>query len=721
MNSIMETSMPHAPVPHTISGSDINRRILIVDDNAAIHDDYRKILGVDSSAAGFREEEEDFFGKPEKSRRQAGFEMDFAFQGFEALEHVKAAIEVGRRYAVAFIDVRMPPGWDGLETTLRLWDADPDLQIVICTAYSDYSWNEMMDMIKTPERLLILKKPFDSIEVLQLANALTEKWSLIQAARQNLETLESTVRMRTRELESANLRLEAEIVERKAAGERIREQAMLIESAHDAIIVRDMDDTILFWNKGAESLYGWPAADATGRTMLEVLHQGEPGKELCEARRGLLDQGGWNGEMTQKARDGRTVKAECHWTLLRDDQGRPKSVLAINTDVTDKRELEAQFLRAQRMESIGVLAGGIAHDLNNMVAPILLACDLLKPSSEMEKGTVLLLRESAQRAADLVQQILSFARGAEVNQADVDLRHLITGMEKIARVTFQKDIEIKSATARGLWNFVGDPTQLHQVLMNLCVNARDAMPGGGVLTIEAGNLKLDVRAAVLRPNANPGRYVAVSVTDTGEGITDENKERIFDPFFTTKELGKGSGLGLSTSFGIVKSHGGFIEVESQPGKGSTFRVCLPAKPDAPSTAAPIAADKPALRRGQGEMILLVDDEEPIRLITRRTLEMFGYSVLVARDGLEALAVFTRHQPEISLVLTDMMMPNMDGLELIGTLKAIQPDVRIVAASGAKTEAQRAKAIASGVKHFLSKPYTAESMLTALDELLRPVD
>lgn len=717
MQSIM-TRPAHSQLP---PGTAENRRVLVVDDNASIHDDFRKILSGDAASSDFLDEAAEFFGKNETERKRVDFEVDFAFQGHEALDRVEESVVKGRRYAVAFIDIRMPPGWDGLETTLKLWKADPDLQIVICTAYSDYSWEEMMDMIGTPERLLILKKPFDGIEVMQLAHALTEKWALLQASRVNVVMLEATVRMRTLELQTSNTRLSAEMEERKAAAERIREQATLIERARDAIVVRDMEDTILFWNNGAECLYGWSAAEAIGRKANDLLYQGEPGSDVSEARKLLLEQGGWSGEMSHKTRDGRSVKADCHWTLLLDDEGEPKSVLAINTDVTEKKALEAQFLRAQRMESIGVLAGGIAHDLNNMVAPILLACDLLKPASDQEKGTVLLLRESAQRAADLVQQILSFARGAEGSQVEVDVRHVITGMEKIARVTFPKNIEIHTNTETGLWKLNAEPTQLHQVLMNLCVNARDAMPAGGALTIRASNLELDARSASARMKANPGRYVLITVEDTGEGIPEGVLDRIFDPFFTTKGPGRGSGLGLSTSFGIVKSHGGFIEVTSQSGNGSAFRVYLPAKSGDDVTAGFVASGKPSLRRGRGELLLLVDDEEPIRVITKRTLELFGYGVLLAKDGKEGVRIFAEHQHEIAGVLTDMMMPNMDGLELICALKALQPEVKVIAASGARTDAQRTKAAAAGVKYFLAKPYTAEAMLNALDELLHEED
>jgi len=696
-------------------GCETNHRILVVDDNQAIHDDFRKILGADAAETEFDAEEAKLFRGSADTVQRVEFEMDFAYQGQEALELVRSAVAAGRRYAMVFMDVRMPPGWDGLETTLELWKVDPDLQIVICTAYSDYSWDEMMKMIVTPERVLILKKPFDSIEVLQFAHALTEKWSLLQVARQNAETLELTVKMRTLELDTANVHLEAEIIKQKAAAAHIREQAMLIEQARDAIIVRDMDDIILFWNHGAERIYGWTAAEAVGRDVLDLFFQGKPGHNVREARKAVLEEGGWNGEMLQKTRDGRTVSVECHWTLLFDSQGKPKSVLGINTDITEKKRIEEQLLRVQRLDSIGTLASGIAHDLNNILAPILMGCDLLGRNPVKDREIVKTLRQNTQRGADLVSQVLSFARGREGQRIELDVKHLVKEVGIIIRETFPKDICIEVNPILKLWTICADPTQIHQVLMNLCVNARDAMPGGGTLTLEAGNLQIDDQCASAHPGIKPGHYIMITLTDTGTGIPAEIKEKIFDPFFTTKEIGKGTGLGLSTTFGIVKSHGGFINFDSEPTRGTAFRVYIPAK----MGVAPVVAEtkEGPLPRGRGELILVVDDEIALLKITQRTLEAFGYRVLAAKDGFEAIVIFKENWDKIAAVLTDMMMPLMDGLVLIQSLTAIKPDVIVVAASGIKAETQMEKVLEAGAKHFLSKPYGVRTLLDILDEVL----
>ncbi len=381
-------------------------------------------------------------------------------------------------------------------------------------------------------------------------------------------------------------------------------------------------------------------------------------------------------------------------------------------DLSERKLLEQQFLRAQRMESIGTLAGGIAHDLNNVLAPIIMALDLLKmkfPDSASQE-LISLVGTSAHRGADMVRQVLLFARGVEGLRIEVEIGQLIGEIEKIVNETFFKHIEIRSTVPLDLWTVPGDPTQLHQVLLNLCVNARDAMPGGGTLTLSAENLILDAHYAGTNPDVRPGPYVLLQVTDNGSGMPPELIEKIFDPFFTTKEIGNGTGLGLSTTQAIVKSHAGFIQVESKPGTGTKFKIYLPAWTEAPSpAAAELVATMP---RGQGELILVVDDEASVREITRQTLEAFGYRVVLAGDGTEAVAVYAARSAEIAVVLTDMTMPVMDGLATIQVLLKINPEVRIIAVSG-----NLARAVSFGVCSFLHKPFTAEALLITLRQVI----
>ncbi len=505
------------------------------------------------------------------------------------------------------------------------------------------------------------------------------------------------------------------ITERKQAEQRIAEQAALIDEARDAIVVRDLEDRITFWSKGAERLYGWTAEEARGSLLHELLQV--DAASFAEADRTVRETGEWNGEIQKHARDGAALTLDGRWTLVRDAQGQAQSILTIDTNITEWKKLEQQFLRAQRMESIGTLAGGIAHDLNNMLGPIIMSLDLLKARFPDSASTELLsiISDSAQRGADMVRQVLSFARGMEGRRMEVQIKHLVRDIEKIVNDTFLKNIQVRTILPADLWTVLGDPTQLNQVLLNLAVNARDAMPEGGTLTLSAENLTVDAHYAGLDLEARPGPYVFLQVEDSGAGMPPEVIDQIFDPFFTTKEVGRGTGLGLSTSLAIVKSHGGFIRVYSEPEKGTKFKVYLPAQTEtSPAGAAEQAVEMP---RGQGQLILVVDDETSVRQITAQTLEAFGYRVVLAADGAEALAVYTTRGAEIAAVLTDMMMPVMDGPATIRVLRKLNPSLPIIAASGLLANGHTGHAANLGVKHFLPKPYSAETLLKTLRQVL----
>jgi len=511
--------------------------------------------------------------------------------------------------------------------------------------------------------------------------------------------------------------IRSDITERKRAEEQIREQAALLDQAQDAILVRDLDQNILFWNKGAEKIYGWSAAEVIGKNAADILFK-ERSAQFEAARQEIIKNGEWKGEIHQVRRDGTDIIVESRWTLVRDERGAPKSILIINTDVTEKKRMESQFLRAQRMESIGTLAGGIAHDLNNVLSPILMAIDMLqlRVTDENSRKWFEVLRTNAERGGNMVRQVLSFARGVEGERVALQPKHLIKEIIKILRETLQKSIEINFHVPNDLWIISADATQMHQVLMNLCVNARDAMPEGGSISIRAENTFVDENYARMHIEAKAGRFVVVYVSDTGPGMTAEIQSRIFEPFFTTKEMTKGTGLGLSTALTIVKSHGGFINVYSELHKGSQFAVYLPAL-DMPGTVDSAAAQTD-LPLGNGELVLVVDDEESIREITRGTLETFGYKVLTASDGTEALALYADKKNEIAVVLTDMVMPFMDGPATIRALQRMNPKVRIIAASGLGTGQRAGEGTLEGVSVFLNKPYTAEKLLKTLAEVLR---
>ncbi|TAF07083.1 MAG: response regulator [Nostocales cyanobacterium] len=503
-------------------------------------------------------------------------------------------------------------------------------------------------------------------------------------------------------------------IERKQTEQKIRQQAALLDVATDAIFVGDLDDKILFWNKAAERLYGWSTEEALTKKIQHLCPQKKL-SQLSEAFKLLIKNSSWEGELEQITKCGKDIIVESRWTLVPAFGNKPQSILFVNTDITQKKEIEQQFLRAQRLESIGTLASGIAHDLNNVLAPILMTAQILDTQIKDERSRRLIpiLIANAKRGANLVKQVLSFARGIDGDRTLLQLKHLLIEIQQIIKETFPKNIEVITQITQNLWTVSGDATQLHQVLMNLCVNARDAMPDGGTLKITAENLLVDDNYAQMHIDAQVKPYVIITVNDTGTGIKSNIIDRIFEPFFTTKDFGKGTGLGLSTVLGIVKSHGGFINVYSEEKKGSQFKVYLPAQ-DATEI---LEEPEISLPQGNGEMILVVDDESAICDITKTSLESYNYQVITARDGIEAIALYVENRDQIALVLTDIVMPSMDGLTSIRTLKKINPNVKIIAVSGLAPSDKVNAAYNMGVKAFLCKPYTANQLLQTINTVI----
>ncbi|MEH1822842.1 MAG: response regulator [Nostoc sp.] len=509
---------------------------------------------------------------------------------------------------------------------------------------------------------------------------------------------------------------QAALRDRKLAEEKIREQAALLDVTTDAICVRDLNNQIIFWNKGAETLYGWQATEAWGKNASELLYD-EPSPEVEAALLQVISQGKWQGELTKLTKTDKEILVASRWSLICDEQGKPKSILTVDTDITEKKHLEAQLFRAQRLESIGTLASGIAHDLNNILTPILAGAQLLPlkfpDADERTRHLLEILEINARRGADLVKQVLSFARGVEGKRITLQIRHIIVELGKILKETFPKSIEISTDVPQNLGMVSGDSTQLHQVLMNLCVNARDAMTNGGTLSISAENLLIDENYARMNLEAKVGFYIVISVSDTGIGIPGEILDRIFEPFFTTKDVGKGTGLGLSTVLGIIKSHGGFVNVYSEPGTGTSFHVYLPVVKGMEALS---PEDLPP-QIGHEELILVVDDEIAIQEITRTSLEAHNYKILIANDGIEGIALYAQNRDKVSAVLMDIMLPSLDGLTAIRTLQKINPQVKIIASSGLMSDNKLSAAAAIGINTFLSKPYTINELLLSLQKVL----
>jgi PAS domain S-box-containing protein len=507
-----------------------------------------------------------------------------------------------------------------------------------------------------------------------------------------------------------------DIRERTRYDARLAEQAELLDKARDAIILRDLEGRIVYWNKSAERLYGWTAEEIAGQAAAEYFYA-DPAPWFAMLAE-VMATGEWTGEVEHLTRSGRKVMVESRLNLVRDGAGQPRSILAINTDITERKRLETQFLRAQRMESVGTLASGIAHDLNNVLTPIMVSLELLRANEQDPDRLRILLsvQSSANRGADMIRQLLSFTRGVEGVHVPVNLARIGREIGKIIRDTFPKDIEFRMEAAPELWSIQADATQAHQVLMNLCVNARDAMPQGGVLEMEMVNRALDAVQAGLSGVGRPGNYVEITVRDNGCGIPVHVQERMFEPFFTTKELGKGTGLGLANVLSIVRSHGGFVNVQSEEGNGSAFRVFFPAGAH-PQASEQLETRPVVLPRGNGETILVVDDDESIRTIASTILERHGYRVQTAANGAEAVALYRKRAAEISVVLTDMAMPVMDGAAAVAALKAINPGLRIVCCSGLASGTDLAMVQALGVRHFVPKPYTAETILATIRKAL----
>jgi len=506
-----------------------------------------------------------------------------------------------------------------------------------------------------------------------------------------------------------------DITQRKESEEKIREQAALLDYAQDAICVRDLESQITYWSSGAERLYGWTKEEAVGRNEFDLLFI-EITPDISKAQTEVVKHGEWSGELSQRKKSGEEVIVQSRWALVRSDKGEPQSVLVINTNITDRKKLEAQFLRAQRLESIGTLAGGIAHDLNNVLSPIMLGAHLLrsKTTDPTMRKWIDTLEASAQRGAGILSQVLTFARGASGKRMVVQPKHLLKEMAKIATETFPRSIETTVELPHELWTLAGDPTQLHQVLMNLCVNARDAMPSGGSLTLRGENILLDEASARKTIGAAAGPYIMISVKDTGTGIPKTMQEKIFEPFFTTKGPGQGTGLGLSTVHAIVKSHNGFVRVKSEANNGTEFQIFLPAQ-DTTETLNTVEEGEGSLS-GHGEMILVIDDERLILKVTEEILQSYGYRVLTAGNGKEGAAVYEQQANDVNVVMVDMMMPQMDGLATIQALRRTNPHVKILAMSGVPRDG-RTDSVREIAQNFLPKPFNAITLLKALWEIL----
>jgi two-component system, cell cycle sensor histidine kinase and response regulator CckA len=616
------------------------------------------------------------------------------------------------RFDVALLDLTLPDS-SGLVSLDTLIQHSPSLPIVVLTNTNDEEL--ALNAVRHGAQDYLVKRHVNLDILVRSVRYAIERKQTQQALREINENLELRVQERTAALETANESLKQEIESRESIQKRL---GLAQQAGKIGTFEWNLHTDRVTWSIELEALYGLLPGSFTDsyHNWLDTIHPEDLAKVESELEHSRQTAQGLDLEFRIIYPD-----TEIHWmaiesSIFPDRFGNP-ACIGIHMDITEKKQLEQQFLHAQRLESLGTLASGIAHDLNNILTPILSVAQLLPLRllnlDDRTQNMLKILESSARRGADLIKQILSFARGIEGTRVCLQPNHLLQEIHKIIRQTLPKSIEIDTDIPTDLWMVMGDMTQLHQVLMNLCVNARDAMPEGGILKIAAVNCAIDETFARLHLDAEVGKYVAMTVSDTGTGIPPQLMHRIFDPFFTTKDVGKGTGLGLSAVLGIVKSHGGFLDVQSEIARGTQFQIYIPAC----NTPSQIREDEPELPSGRQELILVVDDELAIAELIKTTLETYNYRVLTAKDGAEAIAIYADHRDEIASILIDMMMPVMDGLTTVSALHQLNPHLSIVAMSGLNSVEAIDRAERFGCQHFLTKPFTASDLLQTLNASL----
>jgi two-component system cell cycle sensor histidine kinase/response regulator CckA len=689
-------------------------RLLVIDDNAAIHEDFKKILG-GRSAAGSRlgEVEKALFGGAPEAVQRVSFRIDSAFQGQEALKLVQQAVQENDPYALAFVDVRMPPGWDGIQTLEQIWNASPELQAVICTAYSDYSWDDLMRRFGQKDNLLILKKPFETVEVLQIAHAMTKKWELSIQAKLRMEDLDRMVQERTQKLQQ-------EIEERTRVQEALRISEERFSKAFQAsplpMAIEGMPEgRFLDANSAFLKLTGYTAEQLMSRTDAELrLWQDlKPSNGTSPNR--IHDQA-----RILRCADGSTRNV-LMWSEPIVLDSKP-CMLVIVEDVTSRQKLEAQLRQSQKMEVVGRLTASVAHEFNNLLTVIQGHASLLKDNHQAGRAisseSVDRIVQASQRAASFTGQLLAFSRKQPMLQLKaVNLSEAVQTMRKMLAQLLGERYELQLDCSPNMPFIRVNEGGVEQIVVNLALNARDAMMDGGKIWIGTALETLDEGAARRHPDARPGRFVCLTVMDAGCGMGTEVLSRIFDPFFTTKEVGKGTGLGLPAVQGIVQQHQGWIEVISQSGHGSTFKILFPVWEEAPTPTKTLPTQPaPKPERGSGEIVLLVEDDSSVRELAKVALEHGGYKVVEAVDGKEALEVWNRTPDTINLLVTDMVMPNgVSGGTLAKTLQANNPKLRVVCTSGYNPEFIRKDLPATKDVVFLPKPYNPDMLLKAVKD------
>ncbi|MGB8168604.1 MAG: ATP-binding protein [Chthoniobacteraceae bacterium] len=694
-------------------------RILVIDEDPASQTEFCGILAFNEAGRESDPGEMELFRDLPSAADPLRFAVETATHGEEGWQKARAASASRQPFAVAFIDVRPGPGWDGVETTAQLWRENPDLQVVLCSSSSDYSWRAMVRKLGISDRLLILRKPFDQVEVLQLAHALARKWLLAREVREKLENLGARIAIRNADLERANTQLRAEIAERNAALEALRAAedrfALAFRASPMGMVMEALaDGRFVEINEAGAALFGRPRESIIGQIGDEIGLWADPSQH--EEVRLLLRAGEPVRHFDCQLRDGHgRVRQVKLWGERFVWRGRDH-LLLIAEDVTDLENLETQLRQAQKMEAVGSLAAGVAHEFNNILTVIQGHLSLQLDRGALSDDTRESLRiafTASERAAALTHRLLTCTRQQVIAREPLDLAAVLGDTRALLTRTLGEQIEQRWEMGSVHPIVVGEAGAIEQIVLNLALNARDAMPDGGTLTLRLEHLALETTP---HARARPGEYARLTVADHGRGISPENLPRIFEPFFTTKSPGTGTGLGLAVVYAIVDKLDGWIDVESVPGKGTTFHVYLPASTttrveEGPTFTAPLD--------GKARTILIVEDEEMLIYLLQGILTMNGHEVITAPDGQAALQSWAEHRAEIDLVITDMVMPGgISGRVLGERLHAEVPALPIIYTSGYSPDFVGADLILTPGVNFLPKPYTTQAVLEIVAKAFR---
>lgn len=704
---------------NTLLPIDKNRRLLIIDDNRAIHADFRKILCPDPiGEAELESMAAEIFG-PAASPSLARFEVGSAYQGREGVDMVQLARTEGRPYAMAFVDMRMPPGIDGVETIQQIWAIDSEIQIVLCTAYSDSLWDEVLEKTGNNDRMLILKKPFEAVEAFQMAQALAGKWSLARRAGRKMAELEEMVAARTREWKEINiaLQLQARVIE--------TERSRLVAAQAVAKIgswETDSATHAVIWSLETHRIFETDPATfrPTHEQFLEFVHPEDRLAVDSAFLRSLESFTPCVIDHRVLMPDGRIKFVEDRWQAYPAEEGNPTRAIGTCQDITERKQLEAQLFQARKMETVGKLAGGLAHEFNSILTSIIGQSELLHhglPIGSALAAAAIEISKGAARAAVLIRQLLAFGRKQILQPAILDLNTLVDGLWPLLPHLAGSRVEMRFEPTPGLPPVRADPGQIEQVILNLFLNAAKAMPDGGTITVATARSTLEPKSPSRLPDCPAGEYVTLTVADTGIGMTKEAKSHIFEPFFSTGNVGEGAGLGLASCHGIIRQSGGQITVSSELGRGSAFKIFLPVADSAPCSLAP-PSHAEAYPQGS-ETILLVEADPALRVMASNLLRTLGYTVLPAENAADA-ATLARHQipGQIDLLLINLDIPDQNALELADRIQVLFPRMKTLFGSASRAGGFSPNRLPGREREAFQKPFTPSSLAQQVARILR---